>query len=96
MNETCQSLTFENICSYLFNIIKNAFYFILKALFFLVIFSFLHQLFGYLEKQIDKKAMINFKIYDMADLRKNNYNTYCRLYQEVKATRQCNLDRIEK
>ena len=39
---------------------KNAFYFILRALFVLEIVL----TFFYLEKRLDKKAMINFKIYD--------------------------------
>ena len=33
----------------------------LKALFFLDIFIFLFRLFGYVEKRIDKKTMVNFK-----------------------------------
>ena len=41
---------------------KNAFYFTLKALFVLGKFTFLSRLFGYVEKQLDKKAMVNFKI----------------------------------
>ena len=40
---------------------KNAFYFMLKALFVLEILTFLSHVFGYLEKQVDKKAMVNFK-----------------------------------
>ena len=39
---------------------KNAFYFMLKALFFLEIFTSLSWLFGYLEKRLDKKAMIQY------------------------------------
>ena len=42
---------------------KSAFSFLLKALFDLKIFTFLFQLFDYVEKQLDKKAMVNFKIY---------------------------------
>ena len=42
---------------------KNDFYFMLKALFILEISKFLCWLFDYLEKQFDKKAMVNFKIY---------------------------------
>ena len=42
---------------------KNDFYFMLKALFILEILKFLCWLFDYLEKQFDKKAMVNFKIY---------------------------------
>ena len=48
-------------------IMKNAFYFMLKALFVLEVFTFLSWLFGYVEKRLDEKAMINFKIYDITD-----------------------------
>ena len=41
---------------------ENAFYFMLKALLFLKIFTFLSRLFGYVEKRLDKKAKVNFKI----------------------------------
>ena len=39
----------------------------LKALFVLKILTFLSQVFGYLEKQVDKKAMVDFKTYDATD-----------------------------
>ena len=45
---------------------KNA-QFKLKALFVLEIFTFLSSLFDYVEKQLDGKAMVNFKIYDVTD-----------------------------
>ena len=60
--------------------IKNAFYFMLKALFVLEIFKFLTCLFVYVEKQLDKKAMANFKIYDTTDWTANNYNTHITQY----------------
>ena len=50
---------------------KNAFYFMLKTLFVLEIFTFLSRLFSYTEKQIDKKVMVTFKIYDIADCKTN-------------------------
>ena len=56
------------------------FYFMLKARFVLEIFTFLSWLFGYLETRLDEKAMVNFKIYDMADWTTNNYNTYITQY----------------
>ena len=59
---------------------KNAFYFILKALFVLDIFTFLFWLFGYVEKRLDKKAMVNFKIHDVKDWTTNNYNTHIAQY----------------
>ena len=39
------------------------------------IVTFLSWLFRYVEKRLDKKAMVNFKIYDVADWTTNNYNT---------------------
>ena len=43
------------------------FYFFLKALFVLEIITFLSWRFGYVEKQLDKKAMAIFKIYDVTE-----------------------------
>ena len=60
--------------------IKNAFYFMLKALFVFEIFTFLSWLFGYVEKRLDKKVMVNFKIYDFTDWTRNNYNTHIAQY----------------
>ena len=45
--------------------------FMLKALFHFEIFSFLSWLFGYAEKQLDKKANFNFKICDVTDYTRN-------------------------
>ena len=53
---------------------KNAFYFMLKALFVLEIFTSLSRHFGYVEKRLDKKAMVNFKIFDVTDWTTNNDN----------------------
>ena len=53
---------------------KNAFYFMLKALFVLKIFTFLAWLFGHVGKRLDKKAKVNFKIYDVINRDANNYN----------------------
>ena len=47
-----------------------------NAVFGLEIFTFLPWLLGYVEKQLDKKAMANFKIYDIKNWAKNNYNTH--------------------
>ena len=55
---------------------KNAFYFILKALFVVKIFTLLSWLFGDVEKQLDLKDEVNFKIYDAATWLTNNYNTH--------------------
>ena len=46
---------------------KNAFYLILKALFFLEIFTFLSWRCGNVEKRLDKKVMVNLKIYGNTD-----------------------------
>ena len=48
----------------LVKMIKNAFYFILKALSVLNVFVFLSWLIGHVGMQLDKKAQINFKIFD--------------------------------
>ena len=55
---------------------KNAFYFMLKALLVLEIFKFTFWLFGYVEKRLDKKAVVNFKIYDFTYRTSNNYDTH--------------------
>ena len=55
---------------------KNAFYFILKAHFVLRMFKVLSSFFGHVRKGVDKKAKANFKIYDVADWQANSYNTY--------------------
>ena len=54
--------------------VKNAFYFLIKASFVIEIFTFLSELFGYEEKCLHKKADINFKIYYVKDRASNNYN----------------------
>ena len=54
---------------------KNGFYFMLKALFLLEIFTFLRQRFGSVEK-----PMINLRICDVADSTKNNQNTHAGQY----------------
>ena len=69
----------------------NAFYFTLK-LFVFEIFIFLSWSFGYVLKQLDKMAMISFKIYYITDWTKNNYNGHIIPNDsEVKTTRQWNL-----
>ena len=61
------------------------FYFMLKSLFVLEIFTILSWLFGYIEKGFDKNAMVNFKIYDVTNCTRNNYNT------QIKKIRQSEL-----
>ena len=62
---------------------ENAFYFMLKTLFVLEIFTFLSWLFGYTEKRIDKKVMVTFKIFDVADCKTNNYSTQMIVYKKT-------------
>ena len=59
---------------------KNAFYFMLKALFVLEIYKFLSYLLGYVEKRLDTKAKVNFKIYDVTNWTANNYSKYIAQY----------------
>ena len=63
--------------------IKNIFYFTLKALFLLKIFKFLYfciDFYGHLGKQLDKKTKVNFKIYDIKNWEINNYNVHFTQY----------------
>ena len=69
---------------------KSDFYLILKTLFVLVIFTFLSYLFGYVLKRLDKKAKVNFNIYDVADWTTNKIHTLP-ISQEEKEIRQWNL-----
>ena len=56
---------------------KNACYFILKALFVLEIITFwTTDFFGYVRKRLDKKARVNFKIYDITNWNKRIYNKH--------------------
>ena len=55
-----------------------------KALFVLKIFTFLSQVFGCVEKRLDKKAIENFKIYDVTDWTTNNYNYNTHIAQYFK------------
>ena len=60
---------------------KNAFYFILKALLVFKTFNFLSWLFGCVEKRLDQKDKINFKIYDVTTWLANNYKTHIDQYR---------------
>ena len=48
----------------------------LKTLVVLEMFSFLFSLFAYVEKRLDKKAMVNSRIYYITDWPTNNYNAH--------------------
>ena len=59
---------------------KNAFYFMLKAVLIFEILTFTSWLFGYVEKRLDKKAMVNFKVDDVTDWTTNDHNTHIAQY----------------
>ena len=61
-------------------IMKNVFYFMLKAPFVLEIFTFLSFLYSFVGKRLDK---VNFKIYDVTDCIANN-KTYIAQYLRSK------------
>ena len=54
---------------------KNAFYFTLKALFVLKIFKISSWLFSHVEKRLDKKDKVSFKIDDVTTWYTINSNT---------------------
>ena len=68
--------------------IKNAFYFILKSLFLFKMFRICPDFFGHVRKWLDKKAKVNFQIYDVATWEKSNYNTYIAQHLKIKAIRK--------
>ena len=53
---------------------KNAFYFILKALFVLKIFKFCPNFFCHVGKWLDKQAKVNLKVYHVKNRETNNCN----------------------
>ena len=59
---------------------KNAFYFTLKALFVLKILKFLSSIFGHVHKRLDLKDKVNFKIYVVTTPETNNCNTHIAQY----------------
>ena len=50
------------------------------------IFNYFSDNFGHAGKQLDQKASVNFKIYDIRNWKANNYNTH--IAQKVKVVRQ--------
>ena len=67
---------------------KNAFYFILKALLIVRFLNFCPQFLGHVEKELDKKAKVNFKIYDIiTSLSKQLQYKYCLTSKKLKAIR---------
>ena len=61
---------------------KNTFHFILKPKVFksLKYLNICPDIFGLVVKRFDKKAKINFKIYDVTTWETNNYNTHIPQY----------------
>ena len=59
---------------------KNAFCFMLKVLLIFEILTFTSWLFGFVEKRLDKKAMVNFKVDDVTDWTTNDHNTHIAQY----------------
>ena len=59
---------------------KNDFYFMLKAPFVLEIFTFLSRRLGYVEKRLVKKAMVNFKTYNVKDWTAGRYSRHINQY----------------
>ena len=67
----------------LLKMVKNAFYFTLKAFFILKIFKFLSWLFGHVSKRRDYKDKVNFKFYNITSWLTNNYNTHIAQYLNI-------------
>ena len=59
---------------------KNAFYFNLKALTIVKITKFLSWLFDHVEKRLDLRDKVNFKMYDITIWETNNYNAHVAQY----------------
>ena len=59
---------------------KNTFCFTSKVLFDLKIFKFLSWLFGHVEKRLDYKGKVDFKIYDVTTWLTSNCNTHINQY----------------
>ena len=59
---------------------KSASYSKLNAFLVLEMFTFLSWLFGYVEKRLDKKAMISYKTYDVTEWTTNNCNIHITQY----------------
>ena len=61
-------------------IMEIDFHFTLNALFILKIFKLLSYLFGNVEKRLDWKNKVHFKIYDVTTWLINNFNTHIAQY----------------
>ena len=54
----------------------------LKAVAVLEIYTFSSWIYGYVEKQLDKKTKVNFKIYDVTEWTRIDYNKHIAHYIE--------------
>ena len=59
---------------------KDAFYFILKAFFLLRYLNFCPDFFVHVEKQLDKKAKVDVKTYDVTTCDTNDYKKHIATY----------------
>ena len=75
---------------------ENAFYFILKFLFVLELFTFLYLLFVYVEKRLDKKAEVMFKIHYVTYWTTNDYYTHIALYPKRKRQSENKISSVNK
>ena len=75
---------------------KNAFYFMLKASFGLKIFNFLSGHFWSCKKRFDVKTNVNFKICDVTDWNTNNYNTHIADFSRSKTNQTVKFVQMKK
>ena len=61
----------------------------------LEIFTFLSWIFCYEEKRLDKKAMVNFKVYDVTELITNNYKLLPNIFRS-KSNKSMKLGQLIK
>ena len=59
---------------------ETAFYLILKEIFVPKVLKFFSLLFGSIQKQLDYRDKVNFKIYDVKSGKANNFNTHIAQY----------------
>ena len=71
---------FPDIVSQFLKSDEKCFLFTVTALFFLI--HFCPDFFGHLEKRLDKKAKVDFKIHDAISWERNNYNTHIKLIRQ--------------
>ena len=75
---------------------KNVFYFILKALFILKILNFCLDILGMQKKRLDQKDKVNFEIYDVAAWLTKNYNTHMLNISRIKDNQMMKFGQLIK